>query len=223
MDVGNAAPHISLRTSTGRVGMATSLMVAVQYTNASNREMHFREPAKRWETRLQIRGEEGEPHEVRLGRLTRVRTQHGSRVVVEPANDIDLPPGGRFEFELDVGEKWPELLPPGRHFMRIVDELWDPPARSEEAEVTIVCDAATPPRLFALLRDTQRGDEARRFAATWLDALNPDLNLREAMRGSAEALHSAIRRSEAWWRQQDGNSQVLARLSALSNARSRRA
>lgn len=223
MDVANAAPRISIRASTGRVAMANSLRLAVQYTNPGNREMHFREPAKRWETRLQIRGEEGEPHEVRLGRLTRVPTQHGSRVIVEPANDIDLPPGGRFAFEIDVGEKWPELLPPGRHFLRIVDELWEPPPRSEEAEVTIVYDAATPPRLFALLRDTQRSDEARRFAATWLDALNPELNLRAAMRGSAEALQSAIRRSEDWWRQQSGSSQVLAQLSALSNARSRRA
>lgn len=220
MDNAHAAPRISLTASTGHVGMASSLVVAVQYSNETNRAFHFREPAKRWETRLQIRGEEGEVHEVRLGRLTRVPTQHGSRIIVEPANDIDLPPGGRYEFELDVGRKWPELLPPGRHFLRIIDELWEPPPRSPEAEVTIVYDAATPPHLLALLRDTQRSDEARGFAARWLDALNPQFNAREALRSSVEALHAAVGRYEEWWRQQSGNSQVLARLSALSNPRS---
>jgi hypothetical protein len=140
-------------------------------------------------------------------------------VVIEEARDIDLAPGQHFDFEVDAGGKWPELLPPGRHALQIIDELWEPSPRSSEATVEVVYDEGAPPRLLGLLRDDQRSPETRQFAAAWLDALHGDFALRQAAVTASPTLTAALQRYQAWWQQHHADAAVRAQLAKLAGAK----
>lgn len=216
MSEAHAAPRIVITIKHTELSLGGTVRVQVRYTNSGTKPLHRREPLRCWETRLVFSPAHHPAREVRLGKRTRVATDFGSRVIVESAKEIDLAPGASYEFTVEVGARWSTLLRPGRGTLRIVDEMYDPPAASTEVAVRVQYDKATPPALLSILRSADASGEDRQHAAEWLDALHPDQALLGALSSPPEALSAALDRYQAWWRQNQDTSQVKQRLDALN-------
>ncbi len=216
MSEAQGAPRITVSLKHTQVTLEGEIRLTVRYTNVSPSTLHRREPAKCWETRLVVQDSHHRSLEVRLGRLTRVNTGQVSRVIVEDAQEIELAPGGSFEFEVDAGAGWPELFRLGRATVQIIDEMYNPPVASSTASIQVVYGTTTPEALLAVLRSDIRSAEARHHAAVWLDALHGPPLLPAERAGTPHALGAASDKFEAWWKQHQDSSDVKNRIEELN-------
>ncbi len=216
MSEAHAAPRIVVTVEAAEISLGGAVRVQVRYTNSGTQPLHLREPLRCWETRLVFHPAHHPAREVRLGKRTRVTTEFGSRVTVESAKEIELAPGARYEFTVELGAHWPHLLRPGRGTLQILDDMYDPPAASTEVAVHVQYDKRSPPALLSILRSTDASAEASQYAAEWLDSLHPEEALQRALSGPPEALAAALDRYQAWWQNGQNASQVKQRLDALN-------
>lgn len=205
----DAAPNraIQLAAPVKVYSLAGPIPIRVRYVNQSTAPIQFKEPARVWEVQLGIHQQDNgqvQGTDLPFGKITRVPIEGGVRRVLEPANIIHLPPGGKYDFEADAGKRWPERFFVGRQTLQVKDLNDTPPLLSNPIEIQVAYTAETFPHLLDILRSPDASEETKAWATNWIKRVYPKL---ETIDGAA-----------AWWTQNHNSPQVRATLDQINHA-----
>ncbi len=230
--------HIALSDQPGRFELGDALSLNIEYFNASDGPISFREPAKTWEVRLRVRrrparagaepseeanGEiEDDPQEVSFGRIIYEDIPGGpSSYSAEPADVIELDPGRKYSFQYDIGRRWLDLFPPGIHEVKIIDEsVDDERVESNQISVAVTFTPDSFSRQLGVAASTEFPLDARAFARDWIRRFRPEFDL--ALEDPSEAAAAENRRqidaARGWWAANAATPEVLEEIKAINRS-----
>lgn len=196
-----------------------SIPLSISYRNSSSETLSFSEPARTWEVRLAARHGTASPREVPFGRIFYYKTENYERTTVEDAEEVILEPGARFDFDYDVGARWPELFEPGVHVLQIHDlSDDDEELHSNEVEIQVLFADSSVPELLTILGDEEASADSKLFAARWVGAVVPDFHLalpdpdEEKQRENTAKIEEAGR----WWQEHAADPSTRERIAAIN-------
>jgi len=205
--VAKTAITISLTSDSYILGEPMPLTVT--YINVSNHSFSMKQPDKLWEVRLEVTSSGGVQEDEGFGRIQISRpNEQTERYIVEKADTITLRPKESYTFQCDITARFPEILPPGQHLVRVIDQTDDDNTiESNELPITIRFTPQSVSRLLVLAADETKESRYRQWAAGWLRELKPDFQPRFAFGGEPESVledyrkrtQDAVATFNSWW------------------------
>lgn len=196
-----------------------SVPVTISYFNRTNGDMSLREPVKTWEVKLLAGRPDEKPAEVPFGRIFYYKSGDLERRTIESAETIELEPGGVYEFEYDVGQRWPELFVPGVNVLRVKD-VWDDEETvfSNDIEVNVIYDEFTFPALLAIAENEESTVDSCRFASRWISQIYKDFHLttEDVTDDQQEENHESIAAARIWWEAHGKDAETLKLVESLN-------
>jgi hypothetical protein len=196
-----------------------SVPVTISYFNRTNGDMSLREPAKTWEVKLLSGSLDEKSAEMPFGRIFYYKSGDLERRTIENAETIELEPGGVYEFEYDVGQRWPELFVPGVNVLQVKD-VWDDDETvfSNEIEVNVIYDESTFPALLAIAGNEESTVDSCQFASHWISQIYNDFHLAtgDITDDQKEENRDSIAAARIWWDAHGNDTETLELIESLN-------
>lgn len=195
------------------------IKATVTYRNLSASNQTFREPEKDKDVRLGVFSGDEMVGEVRFGKMIRYMFEGKNRLTIEDADEVSIGPGEEYSFDYDLAGRWPDLFPPGRHQLKIVDYTTEEEGLfSNPVEAVVLYERESFLRLLEILRDEEAEVLAHEFASRWIGSLYPDFAFIAVEPTDEQSAESArqIQAAETWWESHKEDSSVAQRITEIN-------
>lgn len=210
---------IKISTNEPRVSVGGSLPLTVSFQNQTEKALIFRERNKTWEVQLRVTDSAGATVQRAFGVILRTDWNGISRKVLENAKEITLPPGGTHAFQSDVLHRWPDLFPPGRYTLRVIDLSDDQTTlQSNTLEIECLFSIDSMNGLLEILRTDKKDPASDEFALAWLNRFYPEetVRVREALKTDRSSIAGLLDELLKKWRQDQQRTEVLRQLDEIN-------
>jgi len=216
--------NIALKSKSFIIG--APMPMTVTFVNTTDHPVRMKQPDKVWEVRLEVTSLGGLVEDEGFGRIFMERPEEGSqRYVEEDAEIITLKPEEDYSFACDVARRFPQMLTPGIHVLRVIDvNKEEYTAASNPLDVTITLTQESVPRLMATIGDTTFEQEYREWAAEWLQRLKQDFRPQFAAtddpdsirEGCETATRLELNKFRTWWATTENSETALRRIQEIN-------
>ena len=201
---------IEIRIEAKNYSLGGPVLLVVRYYNRTEHELIFREPSKTWEVFLSVTTN-GKETKYPFGRISSSEVACIRRKILEVFNDVTVQAHQSYEFEYNVGQRWPELFLPGTTRICVKDYTDDSETiESNKIEIGVVFDKISFTHLLSILEDDKATNESRIFACTWIAKLYKDFIFNVNTNSEAEKNENQknITKAKSWWDNHKTDSRV---------------
>ena len=224
MDAGKDVRRIEIEPQQPRFALGAGIGIRVTFVNPTSTAWKLERPETSSSVRVSYRLAGNGERAVTRFSLSRkssreVKLPNGKSQIVQvvpPKTEIEIKPGAKHEFVVDLGTGWTEDLVPGTYEVWVEDVGQGLKSGLCTFSLTFSRDSVP-----ALLETAAKEDESpakRKWCVCWLQMIQPDFDLKlkgeadtpEAKKAAMEANATAIRRFREHWEKVKASAQIDA-------------
>ncbi len=223
-EISKADREINISLTGNAFIMGQPVLMKIIYKNISDKKVAFREPVKDRGVILKIISSDGAFEELPFGRKEHRAIEGGYRYVVEEAEEISLKPDESYEFELDLIERWPEMFPPGRYLVSVMDET-----DNSEDEITIKSNSLdfrmfvrteSIPVLLQWATSSEKSYDVKKFSVDFIKRFYPefDLHIDNPNESQLKSNLEMVQKFSSWWESNKNGDEVQRKIGTINES-----